>query len=189
MSKTLSFENTLLTVAGRELDFGTLPEKSIAAILRRGFTHYFGSEIASKVKARKDQFIAANEGAEMSDEAIESLKAELVAEGFTKLAEGTLGDRAVGQSVDPVEALVESLAKAEVKDILRANNVKVPKKDELVVFADKSTHSLDDLVARRIASHGERLEKEAKKQIAAKAKAKAALAVSAEVITADALGL
>lgn len=180
----------VISVAGRDLDVSTLPEKSVAAILRRGFTHYFGSEIASKVKARKDKHLEEHK-VEMDEVAIDTLKAELVAEGFEKLAAGTLGDRAVGQSVDPVEALIEAKAKSEIRDMLRANGVKVPKAGETIKTPDGSEYTLDELVARRLSNeeHRARLEKDAKKEIAAKAKAKAALVVDGGVKSIADLGL
>lgn len=180
----------VISVAGRDLDVNSLPEKSVAAILRRGFTHYFGSEIASKVKAKKDKHLEEHK-VEMTEQEIDTLKALLVEDGFAKLLAGTLGDRAVGQSIDPVEALIESKARAEVKDMLRVNGVKVPKAGETIKTPDGAEYTLDELVERRLsnADHKARLEKEAKKDIAAKAKAKASLKVEGVVNSLADLGL
>ncbi len=183
---TINVDTTIITAGGKEIDLASLPGKTINAMLRRGFTHFFGSEIASRVGAAKAKFEADN-GRPMTEEEVDATKTELLAAGHVKVAEGTLGDRAVGQSVDPVEALVESLGRAEVKDMLRANDVKIPKKGEKITFAGGAELELEELVERWVVKNGERLEKEAKKQIAAKAKAKAALKVEGPV-SIEALG-
>lgn len=178
----MKFENPIITAGGRDIDLSALPEKSILALLRRGATHFFGSEIASRVKTKKDNF----EG-DASDDQIAAWKAEILADFHEKLASGTIGDRAVGQSVDPVEAEMERIAKQEVKDTLRANGIKVPTKGEVLKIGGNEV-TLDELVERRLTAHGERIEKDAKKAIAARNKQRDALRV-AEVKSVEDLGL
>jgi hypothetical protein len=176
------FTNSIITAGGREIDLNSLPEKSVLALLRRGATHFFGSEIASRVKTKKD-----NHEGDPTDEQIAAWKSEFVAEFHAKLAEGTIGDRAVGQSVDPLEAEMERIAKQEVKDTLRANGIKVPTKGEALRLGGNEV-TLDELVERRLTAHGERIEKDAKKAIAAREKQRNALKV-AEVKSVEDLGL
>ena len=178
----MKFENSIITAGGKDIDLSTLPEKSILALVRRGATHFFGSEVASKVKSWKDS----QEG-EVTEDAIAAKKAEFVALGHGKLVEGTICDRAVGQSVDPVEAEMERIAKQEVKDTLRANGIKVPTKGEVLKIGGNEV-TLDELVERRLTAHGERLQKDAKKAIAARDKARDSLKV-AEVKSVEDLGL
>lgn len=186
MTKTLSFENTVLTSAGNEIDFAQLPEVSIRALLSRGLTHYLGSEQASKVKAHKDKYLEEHK-VELGEDEVAAVKADFVAKAIDALRAGTIGQRAVGITIDPLEKAMEKIAKQEVLDILRANGIKVPKKDEAVKFANGTEKTMDEMVAGRLAKNGEAIEKAAKK-VLAEAKRKADALRVADASDSEALG-
>lgn len=189
MSTNLTFTDTSFKIGANEIDIGKLPEISVRALISRGLTHYLGSEQASKVKAKKDAYEKDNGGVAAAEDEIAAWKAEFVAQAIEKLVAGSIGVRAVGTTVDPVEAMSERIAKEQVLEILRANGIKVPKKDEAVSFADGSTKSLDDMIATRLEKNGEAIEREAKKRLTDKAKKEAAAKVAGEVKTFADLGL
>lgn len=184
-------ENPLAIKYGEHtLDFAALPQSSLVAMLRRGVSHYLGSEQASKVTAYFDP----DKGepvADTSPEAKAKVKAEYVAKAIDALIAGTVGVSVRGPSVDPIEAIVNRLARKEVLDVLRASGTKPPKKaDDKVKFANGAEFTLAELVARRLDAdrpsgvdvkgdfgpkgqpHKERLTKEAQK-IAKEQQAKA----------------
>lgn len=192
MTTTIQLPVDTLKIAGRDVNLGEVPASSLLALVARGATHYFGNEQASKVSARKAKFKEENDGVEMADDEVEALKSQLVAEAFDRLMAGFMGQRAVGVSIDPLEKAMRKIAKDQVLTILRANNIKPPKKDEAVKFADGTEKTLDAMVDTRLENHGEAIEKEARKAIADAQKRKdAAVAAAKEVkaATAEALGL
>jgi predicted phosphoribosyltransferase len=79
---------------------------------------------------------------------------------------GELGISTRKPRVDPVEAAALAIAKREVTEKLRGAGLKVPKKDERVAFANGDSFTMDELVARRLEMHGERINKEAAKHVA-----------------------
>lgn len=170
------------------LDFSKLPENSLTAMLKRGVAHYFGNEIASKISGRKAK--AAEAGEPLSDEAIEALRADFIAEAMAKLQDGTVGTSTRGIGLDPVEAKMESIARKEIGDVLKANKAKFTGKgeDRKVKFADGSEFTMDQLIERRLgnAEHADRIRKLAEKAIKDAEKAKAKLKVEAP-LTADML--
>lgn len=201
-----------ITYAGHEIAVASLPAQSIEALLRRGVTHFLGNEQAAKVTARakKDEATRAVEAfkaahgrdpsesdtlpsvAPASDENRDTWKAEYIANAIKALAEGTVGLIVRGPSVDPVDARMEKIAKAEVLNVLKGAGIKVPKKDEAVTFADGTKKTLDDMIETRLERFGDRIRVEAEKALKAEAKAKEKArveAASAESKTADALGL
>lgn len=161
----------------RTLDFNTLPQASLVAMLRRGVSHYFGSEMASKVTAYFDPEHDDAENRKDTPEARAAKKAEFQAAAFDALVAGTVGVSTRGPSVDPIQTIINRLAKAEVKTILANHKLKWPAKaDDTVTLPDGSAVTGAQLVARRLDSTGpagvdkktgvahiDRLTKEAKK--------------------------
>lgn len=179
------------TLGNVSLDVTSLPDVSIHALLSRGLTHFFGSEAASRVKARVDK-IEEETGAPAGDDERAAIKAEVLADFVAKLREGTIGSRLAAIAVDPIDKVKAQLARKQVEDTLRANGIKVPKKDEAVQFDNGDTFTMVELVARKLARNGEAIEKEAAKIVRDQAAKKAAAekaAVGVETKTADALGL
>lgn len=161
----------------RELDFNKLPQASLVAMVRRGVSHYFGSEQASKVVAyfNPEHDDAANRPD--TAEARAAKKAEFQAAAFDALVAGAVGVSVRGPSVDPIQTIINRLAKAEVKTILATFKLKWPNKaDETVKLPDGSQVTGAQLIARRLdatgpagvdkktgIAHADRLKKEAEK--------------------------
>lgn len=207
-------------IAGTSIDVLALPDASIRAMLSRGLTHFFGSEVASRVKARADKFAedhkADADGAKVwGDDEIAQEKKNVLGEFVTKLTEGTVGTRAVGVTVDPVEVIMRRLARQSVLITIKTNGWKVPKKDEGITFPNGAVKSMDEMIATRLdpatidratckvgpdgkidlstgTSYVEGFRKEAeaevKRQAKAKAKAETAI-INGGNTTADELGL
>lgn len=176
-------------------DTAALPPASLDAMIRRGLNHYFGNEQSAKVTAFKDKFTKENPGTEASPEAIAAFQAEIIGAALEALNSGNVGTSVRGPRVEPQEAAELAIAKREVTDILRANGIKPPKGDEAVQFADGTTKTMAQMVAKRRENFGDRIAKEAAKVIAEqrrkadKAKAEAAAITDPKAKTADALGL
>ena len=135
-SGVVNVNETVVTAAGHEIDLAALPAKSISALLSRGLTHYLGSEQASKAKTKKDKYAEENGGTEMAEDEVTALKQSLVADAVKALQEGTIGSRAVGIVIDPLDKVKRQVARASVVANLKANSIKVPKGDEAVELVD-----------------------------------------------------
>lgn len=172
----------VITYGAHTVDFNTVPESSITAMLRRGVSHLFGSEMASKVTAFFDP--DQETPPEDTAEARAVKKAEFQAEAFAKLIAGTIGISTRGPAVDPFVTVLRKLAKKEIVDILKQNGVAWPKKaEDIVETPDGSKYTGPQLIDRRLAGpHGDRLNKEAKKAVeeAARKAKKAEEAAKAE---------
>lgn len=155
------------------VDLTKLPPVSVHRLASYGFAHLLGNQAASKVVAWQEK----DENKNATDEQKAAAKTDFQAKMIAALLDGTIGSHASrGPAVDPQEAEMESLARVEVLATLKANNIKVPKKGEAVEFASGEKLTLDELVERRLAKHGERLGTEATASLKAKAKAKEAKA-------------
>lgn len=142
----------LITYGTNALDFAALPQSSLVAMLRRGVSHYLGSEQSSKVVAMfdpdKDEPVA-----DSSPEAKAKAKADFVAKAIDALIAGTVGVSVRGPSVDPIQTIVNRLARKEVLDVLKASGTKPPKKaEDKVQFANGTAFTLAELVSRRLDS-------------------------------------
>lgn len=193
-NSTAQIETATVDVAGRTLDLSALPARSVSALLSRGLTHYFGSEVSSKVIAERKRRDDA--GTPMNDDELTAAKADIVEGFWNRLLEGTIGQRAVAVSVDPIDKIKARLVRESVIRTLKANGIVVPKKDESVTFGDGVTRSMEDMLAKRADTYeqveGEALDKAAKRVLNEQAKKKEAAekaAASAASKTADALGL
>lgn len=174
----------------RTLDFTTLPQASLVAMVRRGVSHYFGSEMASKVTAYFDPEHDDADNRQDTPENRAAKKAEFQQNAFDALVAGTVGVSVRGPSVDPITTIINRLAKAEVKTILANFKLKWPTKaDDTVELPDGSKVTGGQLVARRLdregpagvdkktgVAHADRLKKEAEKIAAEQAKKNAKLA-------------
>ena len=178
----------------RELDFNKLPQASLVAMLRRGVSHYFGSEQASKVTAYFDPDHEDAANRKDTPEARAAKKAEFQQAAFDALVAGTVGVSIRGPSVDPITTIINRLAKAEVKTILASFKLKWPAKaDDTVELPDGSKVTGAQLIARRLdkdgpagvdkktgVAHIDRLRKEAEKIAAEQAKKNKKLEEQAE---------
>lgn len=174
----------VITYGSFEIDMDKLPQTSVEAMFRRGVSHFFGSEQASKVVAyfNPEHDDAVNRPD--SKEARDAKKAEFQKSAFEALIAGTVGVSVRGPTVDPKSAVIHRLAKAEVKAILATFKLKYPvKAEETVKLPDGSNVTGAQLIARRLdatgpagvdkktgVAHIDRLGKEADKIIAEQAK-------------------
>ncbi len=187
-------DNLKITYGTRELDFNTLPQASLVAMVRRGVSHYFGSEMASKVTAYFDPEHDDAANRQDTPENRAAKKAEFQAAAYDALVAGTVGVSVRGPSVDPITTIINRLAKAEIKTILASFKLKYPvKADETVTLPDGSAVTGAQLIGRRLdrdspagvdkktgVAHIDRLKKEAEKFAAEQAKKNAKLAAQAE---------
>ena len=172
---------TELKFADYVVDAATLPQVSIHALLSRGFAHILGNEISAKIVARirreikgenkevptREQITAFREG---NEDIVASWAKEEEEKVLQALADGTLGVRAPSgisnQRLDPLTREIRKIALAEVSAILHSNKLALPKGEGKVVFPNGEAFTRAELVERRLAKHGERIEKEAKKVLA-----------------------
>ncbi len=191
-----------ITYGPHTVDFATVPAQSVTAILRRGLSHLLGNEVASKVTTYFDPDRKVAEGETRMEDTEENrakMKADYQAKALDALLAGTVGTSVRGPSVDPITAIINRLAKAEIKTLLNENGVKMPKKATDTVEIGGTAYTVDQLIARRLnpetpagidakgafgpagQSHIERLTKAAQKEQAdaVKKNAKAAEAAKA----------
>ena len=194
----------MLTFGNLTRDPTKIPEASLKALLARGFAHYLGNEQASKIVGKIRQALV--EGtqrkvAEVSKEEVRAFREahgdqigkwedEAREEALKALDAGTMGVRVAtggGPRLDPVAAGMAAIAKAEVRTILKANNLKEPKGEETLAFGNGQTRTMAQMIEKRLADHGERIKKESEQAIAAQARKMAK--VKAEAGSAEGLGL
>lgn len=197
----------MLTYGDITRDPSKLPEATLKALLQRGFAHVLGNEKSSKVVGQARKHIAGDDGKTefVSKEAIQALRlaspelfngwmATAIADALSAIDDGTLGTRTGGGGVrvDPVTAAMNSIARSEVTTTLKANGLKVPKGEETVEFANGAKKTMAAMVATRLEKNGERIRKEAEKQVADAARRRAKIeaeAKAAGTIGKDALTL
>jgi len=187
------------------LDTAKFHPTSIDAMIRRGVSHYLGNEMASKVvawaesqnKVRADEATKAGKATyvPVSDDEKQAQKEIYQAEALVALEAGTVGVSNRGPRVDPLVALMVSIARREVVDTLKANGIKPPKGSDIVTFGDGATRTMEQMVEKRLANHGPRIESEAKKHLAElahkaeKVKKEAAARETKGLVAASELGL
>ncbi len=178
------------------LDFNSLPQASLVAMLRRGVSHFLGSEQSSKVTGmfKLDADGNLKDGVVDTEENRAKALTDFRASAIEALNAGTVGVSVRGPSVDPISAIINRLAKAEVKTILATHKLKWPAKaEDTVTLPDGSSVTAAQLIARRLdkdgpagvdkktgIAHIDRLKKEAEKIAAEQAKKNAKLAAQAE---------
>lgn len=173
----------LITYGDYKLDFAALPQTSLVAMLRRGVSHYLGSEQASKVTGYFDPDREDENKMDDTPENRAKVKAEYVAKAIDALLAGTVGVSVRGPTVDPITVIVRRLARAEVINILKANGVKPPKKATDIIKTSGGDFTLEQFIDRRLdptipsgmdkksgVSHHDRLTRDAKKIAAEQAK-------------------
>lgn len=193
--------NIQIERAGKVYDFSAIPEQTTKAMLSRGLTHFFGSELSSKVIAMVAKF-EKDEKRKPTDDEIATIKANALASMQKAFDEGTVGT-ARGPKVDPLEAEMDRLAEIRVDAILRANKLPDgkamwsgkarPKDEQEFVFGSAPPVTFATLVERQLAKHGETIKAEAEKNLAAAKKRREAEAAKVAKLTegdvAEALGL
>lgn len=169
----------VITYGDHSLDFDTLPEKSLMAMLSRGVTHYLGSEQASKVGPNSSWFgkFEKDNKRKPTEDELKAQKAANLAKAIEALVAGNVGSTR-GPKTDPIEAEMERIAQREVWDILAGMDMckknKRPKDDDTFEFPDV-TYTFAEMVDRRIDAevlpeHEARIRKEATKKVEAELK-------------------
>lgn len=177
----MSNPNLVIKYGESIADFNTLPEASLVAMLRRGYSHFKGSEQASKIVAKISTALdEMGEDTESMSPAVKSAAfkkfraenaaqvagwmSEVQANADAALVAGTVGVSTRGPAVDPITTIIRRLAKTEVVAILKQNALAWPKKaEDVVTFPDGRKFTGPELIDRRIKVEGDRLGKEAKK--------------------------
>lgn len=182
------------------IDPANLPEASVQALLSRGVTHYLGNEQASKLTNLIRKAVNAEAPSAVTSEQVKTYREanaetvsgwnnELVASALAALTAGTVGVRAAaGPKLDPIAKIAGRIAKAEVLSVLKSQSIAAPKGDEKVRFADGTELSMADLVSRRLAKHGERINTEAKAESKRVERENAKRAANAGADLADLIG-
>lgn len=175
---------TTIKYGEHSVDISKLPAVSLHRLASYGFAHYLGNQASSKVTAWSDK--EENKGA--TDEQKAAQKATFQTTMLAALMDGTIGQHASrGPAVDPIEVEMDRIAKAEVIKTLKANSIKVPKKDEAVQFESGESLSMEALIERRLAKHGDRIRKEGEAVLKEKARKVKKLAENAAAGVADLL--
>lgn len=181
----------------------TAIEASIVALINRGVNHVLGNEVASQVTAWKRaecglkaddkspeakaaiaKFTAENK------EAIEAKTREYRDAKVADILAGKLGVRTGGGggAVDPLTREMNRIATAELQVLLEAHGLKLPRGEDTLSMRGKDL-TRGDLIAAHLAKHGDKVEKEAKANLAAAARKAKALVADAGDSLADALGI
>lgn len=162
---------SIITYGAHTLDISKLPQLSVDALIRRGVSHFLGNEQASKVVAKAEAWQKANTPAggqvpDVPDDLKSQWKHEAQLAAVEALHAGTIGTSVRGPKADPLEDTMYKLAKKKVLEILAANGIKAPKKDEAVTFSNGVKKSLEDMIQTRLTNFGDELKKEAEKVLA-----------------------
>lgn len=166
----------MLTYGEMTIDETKLPPVSVTALMQYGVSHFLGNVQASKLVNR----IRGKEGLNKSDATTEAVKAwrtanaevvaawtaEHIKEAIKELEEGTVGTRASGPRLDPVEREFKTILERRLTNILKGQGLKLPKTDdETLVFASGMTRTREQMLANLEVSEGEALRKEAVQKV------------------------
>ena len=170
---------SILTYGNVKIDTERLPLASIHALLSRGLAHYAGNEQNAKVGPEfGDKVTAAGfanlkalraapgEHAGLLVE-IEKFLNGKVADAVKALHDGTVGDGMRGPRGTALDTVIRAIASAEVKKTLANIGVTMPSGDKKVKFTTGEELTASELIARRIAKHGDRITKEAEAKMKA----------------------
>jgi hypothetical protein len=187
-----------IAAQGYSFEVEALPESTRLRLMQGGLNHVLGSEVSAVVTSRGrahlvKSFNETNAGVEgfvpakpdsFTKDDLKALREEetalwsgwvreALAEKVKMIEGGTLGvARVRAEPVDPVEALAISITRGEITTKLRNANIKVPKGEE-TVETPQGIFTMDELIERRLTLEGDRIRKEAQRQVAAKSKATA----------------
>jgi hypothetical protein len=191
----MEFTMTVMTYGKAEdgitFDTETLPAASVQSLLVKGMNHYFGNECASKVTSWKEGLADPKRegGARVpSDVEIAVAKLDFQKSALAALLAGTVGHSARGPRATPIDSVMRLIAETEIRNTLKANNLVMPTGEKTVQLG-ANAFTRQQLIDRRLASHGDRIRKEAEAKLAAdERKAKKAMADAGGDV-AQALGL
>lgn len=169
--------NIQITYGETNLDFSTLPEQSLRAMVSRGVSHFLGNEQAAKIGPKSPwytKFEKENKRPPTEDE-IKAKKASNLAAAVQALVAGTVGT-ARGPKVDPIEAEMERMAERDMWDRLAGMELckknKKPDDDDEFTFDNGSTFTFGKLVEMKLAKDDATLRAAATKKIENERKAR-----------------
>lgn len=191
-----------ITYGEHVIDIDALPPASVAAMLRRGISHYLGNEVASKVAAwvnkQEETERKTNPDYEVDENAKFAQKNLFQGAALDALLAGEVGNASRGPRVDPLQAEINKLLKAEVTTRLATHGIKPAGKkrawtaDDLVKFADGREKTIAAMCQTLMDKDGDKYTKEAQKilaEVARREKRAKESAAEAKDATAEALGL
>lgn len=156
--------STVVKFGDHIVDMASLPSESVVAMFRRGLAHYLGNEQASKLTGWKDDF-AKEHGREPTDAEYSDRKAQYQADAVKLLAEGKVGGGVRGPRGSALETVMRKIAEGQIRAMLKQANLSFPAGDKKLKFANGTELTGAELIARRIASHGDAIKAAAEKQI------------------------
>ena len=166
---------TILTYGDHSVDMSKAPVAMTAVLMSRGFNHIMANETASYVSGQIEKALELPEGttkdARQAAFKVNAWEKQARDEAIADIIAGTLGVSTRGPKVDPRDAAIAAISKAEVVAKLKANSIKVPKGDEKVVLGASGSFTLAELVARNTAKYADRIGKEADRRIAEQTRA------------------
>ncbi len=188
---------TQFTYGQLQIDSDKVHAVAIDALIRRGLSHLLGNEQSAKVGPESAWFksVVTATGNNPTAEEVSAQKVEFQKVAIQSLYDGTIGTRVSGPRVDPLETEMNAIAKREVSDVLRTQGIKKFPTGDATVTLGSESFTGNQLIARRITKHGERIKREAEKVMndkAKKAKAAAhaaAMAAQNGAVDAESLGL
>lgn len=186
------FNDITVTYGTFTFDLGTLPESTLVAMVRKGISHYLGNEQASKVstwtKARAESDLGA-----ANDVEVATFKADTQAAAVKAMHDGTVGASVRGPRGSSLDTEIKKIATREIMDLLKQHGISAPKKAaDAVQFPNGDAFTMAQLVERRLAKFGARIEDEAKAAMAMaarRAEREAAEAAASGSAGVDSLGL
>lgn len=139
------------------VDFTALPEVSQQALAQRGLTHVLGNEVASKVhswagqegQANSDDKATVKAWKDANEAKLVDKTAEFVNDALKALVDGTLGTRAGGPRLTPIDTIKRQIARGQIEAIFKGHKISVPKGDKKVKTPD-GEFTMDELIARRL---------------------------------------
>lgn len=201
---------------GNEFDFDALPDASRRGLAMRGYGHVMSNEVASIVVGNIRRAIVNGSDRKPGDVSTDEIKAFRSAnadtvDGYTAAAqtakhaqvtEGTLGMRAESSAVNPLDRLMLSIARQEIKLLFKKQDWAFPTKDGEVFKMGDNEFTGDELVERwlngedKSGAYGKageanapRIERMAQRQLRERNATKAAVAKADTSALAASLGL
>lgn len=186
--------SSTVTYGDHTIDLTSLPEVSIASLVRKGLSHFLGNEQASKVTEWKKQLT--DKGTPPTEAEVAAYKADRIREAVAALASGTVGASSPRPRGSALETIMRAIAEKQVRAVLKGIGVTMPSGDKTVSFPDgqggENHFTRLDLINRRLANpaYGPKIKSEAEKEMAAQERLAAkAVAEAGEGRSVEALGL
>lgn len=147
----------------RVVSFNDLPESNILVLCQRTVNHIMQNEVAAKVGAWKKSYIEES-GTEPDEDEIEAKTEEFRDEQWSRITEGDMTLRSTGPRGTALETVMREVAWEEIKAVLKANKVALPKKASDKIGLKDGHYTKAELIDRRLKQHGDRIKAEAERR-------------------------